>query len=202
MTGDRGEPRDGGFSLIEVMVSMAVMSVFAAVLTGGLIGTFRVFNAADAETVTQGEVSNVYLSLDREIRYATGISLPAVVQGSWYVEYMIKDGTVPMCVELRLPQAGGSLQRRTWPHGGTVPAFTDRIQHVVPVTENGGQVPPFTRSVVSADQDFQRLRLYLTGDSDGGAGTNNPLDVTFTAANTSPQTASDTLCTEARGVSP
>ena len=203
MSADRpGEPLDGGSSLVEVMVSMAVMSLFAAVFTGALVGTFQVFNSADAETVTQSETSDVYLTLDREIRYASGISLPAVVQGHWYVEYLIKDGTVPTCVELRLPDGGGSLQRRSWPQGGTVPVFTNRIQNVGPVTESGGTIPPLTRTAVSADQDYQRLRLYLIGDADNGGGTDNPLDFTFTAANTSGQTSSDTICTEARGVNP
>ena len=195
-----GRPDDHGFSLLEIMVSMAVMALFAAVFTGALVGTLRVFSAADAETVTQSEISNVYLSLDREIRYATGISDPAQVQGQWYVEYLLKDGSVPTCVELRLPVGGGDLQRRSWPQGGAVPAFTTRIQNVGPVTENGSPVPPFTRTDVSGTQDYQRLRLYLSGTGKGGI--DNPLDVTFTAANTSAQTASDTFCTEARGVQP
>ena len=202
MSGAGAEPRDGGFSLLEAMVSMAVMSVFAAVFTGALIGTFRVFTAAEAETVSQGQVSDTFLRLDRQIRYAAGISAPALIQGHWYVEYLIVDGAAATCHELRLPAAGGSLQQRAWPQGGAAPVFTTRIPGVAPVLENGTTLPPFTRFAPGGDQDFQRLRLYLDGDGSTGSGTNNPLDVTFTAANTSSLTASDALCTEARGLNP
>jgi prepilin-type N-terminal cleavage/methylation domain-containing protein len=189
--------RDSGITLIEVVVSMTIMSVAMAIFTGGILQMYRAFNRSDATANAQSQINNAFLRLDKEIRYAAGISTPGSVGSDPYVEFLTTYTGTPVCTELRLRVAAKQLQRRTWVQGSSplVPSAW------VPLASEVSSTQPFTFTAADATFNFQRLQLKLTATSgSGGTATPKQTDVTFTALNTSLTTSSATVCTEGRAV--
>jgi type II secretory pathway pseudopilin PulG len=193
----RGRAGDAGITVIELVVSMSIMSVFLAMFTGGVVAMFRVANRAEAVSTAQSQVNTAFLRLDKEIRYAAGISRPGLVGADPYVEYLTTTTGDPVCTELRLQVASRQLQRRGWTRGAP-PAAPSRW---VPVASGVSAAQPFTVSAADDTFAFQRLRLSLAaGSGSGGGAVSRPAEVTFTALNSSAGTASDTVCTEGRAI--
>jgi prepilin-type N-terminal cleavage/methylation domain-containing protein len=186
---------DAGMTLIEVVVAMTITGVFMAMFTGGVVSMFRSANRTQAVASAQSDVNTAFLRLDREIRYAAGISPPAVVNGDPYVEYVTLNTGTPLCTELRLHVATQQLQRRTWTRGVTPLTPTSWI----PEASNVSSAQPFTFTAPDDTYTFQRLKLDLTSDG-GGTPATRQTDVTFTAMNTSLTTASDNGCTGGRAI--
>jgi len=184
--------RDRGSSLLEMVITVSIMSVFMTVFTTGMIQMYRAANQNQAVADAQTQVHVAFLRLDKQVRYATGIS--AVDPALAYVEFLTTNTGTGTCTELRV--AGRLLQSRSWPQGGA------------PVTGSWATLAsgvsagtPFTREDPSPTQSFQRLRLRLTV-TEGGSGhqVTRATDITFTALNTSLATTSDDDCTEGRTV--
>jgi prepilin-type N-terminal cleavage/methylation domain-containing protein len=203
----------GGLTLIEVMVAMGVMSVVMAIATTAIAQIYQTVNESENTAEAQAQVTRAFARLDQEIRYARSISTPAVLNGDYYVEYLISVDNVDTCVELRLLTSKNYLQRRQWIKNAASLDPTDFITLADVVTSGA----PFT--TIAADRTtltgprFQRLRLtvsaVLGGGTRGGSstsgGTTRQTDVTFSALNATagintngvdPNTAT---CTEARG---
>ncbi len=191
------ERDERGFTLIEVMVAMVVMTVFMAMFTVSMQQMYRATNKTESLSVAQSQISISFLRLDKEIRYAAGISTPGTVGSDSYVEYLTTNGSSPLCTQLRLTGVGRLLQRRTWSQGSS------------PLTPSGWTVlasdvtstQPFTYLAPDASFNFQRLRLkFVANSGSGAAATLKQIDVTFTALNTTLTTSSATVCTEGRAV--
>lgn len=188
---------DTGMTLIELMVSLTVMSVFMTIFTSGVIQMYRAANKDEAASTAQSQVNLAFLRLDKEIRYAAGLSAPDLVGADPYVEYLTTNTGAAVCTELRLHLANGQLQRRTWTRGAVPVTPTPWI----PLASGVSSATPFTVSAADPTYNFQRLRLALTATSGkGGTAVSKQSDVTFTALNTSLGTSSATLCTEGRDV--
>src|SRR4051794_12482703 len=71
-----GPPDDDGFSLIELMVTMTVMSIVMTLFTAGMVQLFSAQNHSDALTGASQQVHVAFVRLDRELRYSSGISAP------------------------------------------------------------------------------------------------------------------------------
>jgi type II secretory pathway pseudopilin PulG len=189
--------RDSGITLIEVVVSMSIMTIVGAIFTAGVLQMFRSANRSEAASTAQSQINNAFLRLDKEIRYAAGISTPGSVGSDSYVEFLTTNTGTPVCTELRLHVATKQLQRRTWIQGSSplTPSTWIPLASLVSSTQ------PFTLSAADATFNFQRLQLKLAGTSGaGGTATSKQTDVTFTALNTSPTTSSATVCTEGRAI--
>jgi prepilin-type N-terminal cleavage/methylation domain-containing protein len=192
---------DAGLTLIELVVSMLIMSIFMVMFTGGILQMYRAANKTESATVAQAQVNLVFLRLDREVRYASGISLPGTYLGDWYVEYVNTSSGTAVCTGLRLNVASGQLQRRTWselaapaPTAAPDPtSWRSLASDVTSVTQ------PFTFLPADDTASFQRLELDIASTSGAGTtGSTRRTDITFTALNTSLTTTSDTVCSEGR----
>jgi prepilin-type N-terminal cleavage/methylation domain-containing protein len=180
---------DSGMSLVEVLVTMVLMSVAMALFTAVALQMYRVQNDTVATANAQTQANQAFIRLDREIRYAAGISVP----NTSYVEYLRTDQPSPTCVELWLDGGAGQLKLRTWVQGGTpTPNWTVLVSDV-------SATQPFTLLPAAAPYYYQRLQLQLTITPSGSTQT-KALSTTFTALNTSLATSSDTVCTEGRQV--
>jgi prepilin-type N-terminal cleavage/methylation domain-containing protein len=96
---------DDGMTMIELMVSMAVMATVMALATAGLIAMFRSSDRADAAATVQQRINGAFDRLDREIRYAKIINKPLASTGpDFAVTYVISDPktNVDTCVQLWL----------------------------------------------------------------------------------------------------
>jgi prepilin-type N-terminal cleavage/methylation domain-containing protein len=197
---------DAGVSLIEVLVAMVIMAVVGVVFTGAMVQTYRVSTTVDTMAQAQAQVRLALQRLDRELRYAYGITTPSTPQeaaadsGTWYVEFMgvDKQTGAQECDQLRLQN--GHLFLRQWPPG-TPPsavqgwmALASNIDMTAFATASApnGPVPfelqaagstPFVTPTVGSQfsPQFQRLRLRLTTQVDRQ---HSSSDVTFTALNT------------------
>jgi prepilin-type N-terminal cleavage/methylation domain-containing protein len=187
------EPEDdAGFSIAELLITMSVLSVVMAMFTAGILQMFNVTDKGEALAVAQAQNTNAFLRLDKEIRYASGISKPGAVGGDPYVEYLLSGTGTPTCYELRVKDS--MLQQRVWPQGGS-PAAGKWVVLASGVASS----TPFTYIAPDASFNFQRLQLKLTATSGlGGRLTAANTDVTFTALNTSLGTSSTSVCTEGR----
>jgi hypothetical protein len=189
--------RDSGITLVEVVVSMSVMSIVLAMFTASVLQMFRSANQDEAISTAQSQVNIAFLRLDKEIRYAAGISTPGPVGADAYVEYLTTNTGNPVCTELRLHVATGQLQRRTWTQGPSPVTPSAWI----PLASNVSSAQPFTFSAPDGTFNFQRLELKVAVSSGtGGTATSKQTDVTFTALNTSLSTSSATVCTEGRSI--
>jgi prepilin-type N-terminal cleavage/methylation domain-containing protein len=205
-----GRAGDAGVSLIEVMVTMAIMSTVGVIFTGAILQLHGAANAVEAMVQAQTQVRLAFQRLDREIRYAHGITVPTTVDeaaaypGAWYVEFLGVDTQTDaaQCSQLRLQD--GQLRLRRWTPGTPPPAslagtvLASEIDMGAFATPSTRSDPvPFERQAASStpfasssgapavganfSPDYQRLRVRLVTRV---AGEPMSSDITFAALNT------------------
>lgn len=188
-------PADRGWSLVETMMSMALMSVAGTIFTAGFAQIYNTFHATQEQTAAQQQLTTAFLRLDREVQYAGALSEPAQVGDDWYAEYLTGVSDTRTCVELRLNAAARRLERRTWINGPTIsptpwsPLASDVTTRV---TEAGAAVAPFTLLPADAAVNFHRLQVTMQGP--GG----RQFETIWPALNAG-LTPNDDICTDARG---
>ncbi len=217
---ERRSPRrdEGGYSLVEVVVTTGMISVLMVIFTTAILQVFRTSGQAESAAAARSQLQLAFQRIDRELRYASWIAQPGTVgTGSTlvhYVEFASSDGQE--CLQLRLrpanplapaddPDGQGVLQLIRWTPGPPVvriqPDPTIASQLVV-------NEPPFERQLAgdlidepgipAFTPDFNRLRVRLNAQV--GPGTAE-VDTTFTALNTSRSTPPTHVCGEGRPTS-
>ncbi|MBG0560391.1 PulJ/GspJ family protein [Actinoplanes aureus] len=193
---------DRGFSLIELVVTMAIMSMVTLVIVGATIeiysGTKRIDNTAEA----RDQLDNSFRRLDRELRYATWVSDPAQASGTWYMDYAIPAG----CRQLKLTD--GVLTLRAWATAATPGPAAAIASGVVPINGTtpfivyrAGAQPyatasPATGMGANYQLDFDQVRLLFNVK----IGTvTMPFDSVFTAQNSTRETTTHT-CSQGRPI--
>ncbi|BFU46782.1 type II secretion system protein J [Krasilnikovia sp. MM14-A1004] len=204
---------DEGVSLVEMMVTMSIMSVVGAMFATGIIQVFRANNLIETRAVAQAQLYMAFQRFDRELRYASWIADPGKVGTRWYVEFADADPT--KCAQLRFdttaqPAANGQdgagiLQLVRWTKGTPPTAastWTTVASNLVEQSYQPFEMQPANStpySSASAGSQFttanQRLRIRLTSRS---AGSTTEVDTTFTAVNTSRDTLATNGCSEGR----
>ena len=195
--------RDDGVTMIEVVVSLTLMAVLMTIFTTAVIDVYRNVNQTEGISTGQSQLNNVFLRLDKEVRYASGISMQGKVGTQWYVEYLNTSRGTEICTQLRLTTTG-LLQRRTWDRNVAPVQPTDWAV----LGSNLGEVtgtPPFAfsaadpSSTTGAASNFHQLTISLAaiGRDDKHVAESS---FTFTALNTSLATTSVGICTEGRAV--
>jgi Tfp pilus assembly protein PilW len=114
--------RDDGVTLVEVTIAMALSVVVGTIFLGGMSQLRSSGAANESLAAAQEQVHLVFLRMERQVRYATGISAPAYVNGSWYVEYATSEAGVDRCTQVRMPDAG-TVQTRVQPTGQAIGAW-------------------------------------------------------------------------------
>jgi hypothetical protein len=161
-------------------MSTVVMTVVMAVFTSSVLSMYRAANSVEAKSVAQTEMSTAMQRMDREVRYAVGISRP--YGSGQYVDFLSVQQGRQTCVQLRVQN--GVLARRTWSYQQNPPAFSAWTTLASGV--NAGA--PFTYLAPTVTLGHQQLRVLLS------VGTGNGKDAnvaTFTAMNSSRTTGND-----------
>ncbi|MFI7599399.1 type II secretion system protein J [Actinoplanes sp. NPDC049681] len=188
---------DAGFTLLELMVSLAILSVAVSIFMTGLVQIFRSTSKIESASIAQSQVETAYDRLDREVRYASALSIQDVVNGDPYIEYRTENSGASLCTELRLHVADQQLQRRTWVDGPAPITPTPWV----PLASGVSGAHPFTSFDADGTNDWQRLTIDLTAVAGGEGGvTSKSLTVTFTALNTSRNTSRIGVCAAGRTV--
>lgn len=182
---------DRGVTLLEVMVGMAVMTVFLGVFTGAIITMFRTSRRTEAVTTSSGDVITAFQRLDASVRYASAVNAAGKVNGSWYVEYLTTASGSSVCTQVRVTTATQQLQSRTWTvnTAGTAsptnPSWTVLASRITNGTAAvGGTTPPvpFATDSAATGVSYQQLRVQLVAEAGSPAVTSNS-QATFTALN-------------------
>jgi prepilin-type N-terminal cleavage/methylation domain-containing protein len=177
-----------GVTLVELVVAMTIMSIFMSIFTAVAVQMFKFESDTESATSAKTQIHLAFLRLDREIRYASGISTPT----SAFVEYVRTDTHDPLCSELWLDPASKALRTRSWTQG-TTPA-----SNWITLATDATATTPFTLFAAAPPYTTQRLNLTITIGPNGGNGPSRVMNATFTAQNTTTSTSSGTVCTEGR----
>lgn len=148
--------REAGFTLIELMVAMAIFTILVAILLLAVSqlarGTVRVQVTAQSTT----EVLLVFQNLDRQIRYADALNAPGSgVSGDRYIEFRTPAASAPSglttCTQWRLHKDDGTIQSRQWTDGpAAVPSsWSTKLNNAIDV---GGADYPFKLDRSSSQQ--------------------------------------------------
>lgn len=189
---------EGGFTMLEMVVGMTLMTIFLGIFTGSIVSMFDSTNKSQSVNNTSAQLNMAFDHLDKTIRYASYIGEPAVaVDGNWYVVFQTTNTGTPVCTQLRIDQTKQQLQRRTWNVTGTAPdtEATDLTawQPLASGITNGGAAAgpdqPFTFTAAGSALTYEQLGFRLLAkDGSGKTETSSLSSVTFTAINTSLQT--------------
>ena len=189
---------DSGFTLTELMVSMAVLGVVMLLVTGAILLASGTAARVDAANASQLQANSAFTKLDRQVRWAAGFSRPGTVGGNQYAEWLYTAGGTPTCFELELDNTGRKLQKRSWTQGD----LTTRTPWQViasGVTSVDAATPPFTLLAANATYPMARLRIAVTANAGGvKARDTSTHDVTYAALNSTGGTVAGSVCTEGR----
>lgn len=198
----RNRRDDRGFTLTELLVSMAILSIVMVVVTGAILQASSTSARVDAAGVSQQQAHQAFDRLDRQVRWAAAFGTQGTVAGNPYVEWLYTASGAPTCNELRIDVAGKRLQQRSWKQGDltTVTPWT-----VVASGITGVAIDANTSGfrVFPSDATFPmaRLRIAVTSTAGGAKATDTAThDVTYTALNSSGSTVPATVCSEGRTV--
>jgi Tfp pilus assembly protein PilW len=185
----RREPADSGVTLLELVVTLALTSIFGLLMVGAIVQTYHVTGDTDAAARAQSQLNTAFLRLDTQLRYAAGISAPGPATGTRrYVEYLTTNSDVDTCGQLRFDAAAKQLQWREWPRGGTPGGWTVLASDVAATT-------PFTFHEAETGDAYQTLTVSLTS----GAGEQpKEFRAVFAALNSTSTVESAGYCVEGR----
>ncbi|SHN20950.1 hypothetical protein [Cryptosporangium aurantiacum] len=188
---------DSGYTLAEAVVTMVLTAAFMAISTTAILALYSSTNRSQAIADAQQQLGIAFGRLDRQIRYASGVSKPGTVNGEPYVEFLTTYTGTPVCTQLRVRPSSGEFQQRTWVQGTGAVTPTPWTQLANGVTA----ATPFTFHAADATYNFQQLGVVLTAVAGGpAASTTRQFTATFTALNTSLSTQSSTACAEGRSI--
>ncbi len=194
---------DEGTSLVELMVGMALLSIFMAMFTGAVVAMNNSENKAQAVNITSSQLNQAYLNLDKTVRYATAISTPGVSpaagsSGDWYVEMQTLNTGTEVCTQVRVDIAAQQLQQRTWNVINTVAstpsAWAPTASGINGTAVAGPTTQPFYL-FTPAKAIYQQLTINLASPSGNGVTyTNSVSTFTFTALNSTKTPPSALFC--------
>jgi prepilin-type N-terminal cleavage/methylation domain-containing protein len=132
-----------GVTMVELMVTIFVFSIFLAIVLSSLIGITNTSTQAQVIARSSTGVLIVFQNFDRAIRYADVINAPGSATGGRYVEFRVpaKDAaSVATCVQWRYVPGTQVIQSRQWPDGATGSA-TAWATKLTSVFDDGANYP-------------------------------------------------------------
>jgi len=192
----RPEPAgDPGYSLIELVVAMGIMSIVMIVMTGAVLQIYSATNQTEGSSFAGEQLGNAFRRLDKELRYATWVAAPGQLPSLWwYLEYAVAGE----CRQLVL-RDDGVLTVASWTPPSSTPGVPAAIASELGVPAgtqpftlyNPGQQPYATASPGTGGvgklyvPEYSQVRVQLTATV---GNVTLPFDTVFTAQNTSRNT--------------
>jgi hypothetical protein len=176
---------------------MAVMMIFLGIFTIAMIGMSKSETKARALSDTSTQVNQAFLWLDRNVRYASGLTSPGSSSGDFYVELSNTGNGSQVCTQVRLHTANNQLQQRSWTVSGS--SYTNLSSWTPIASKIVNTTNPFSvASAATGSELHQQLAVSLT--STGGVASNpttSTSSFTLTAVNSpAPGSVSASLCQE------
>lgn len=196
---------DDGVTLIELTVSLMIMSVMMTMFTTAALQMYRAANKSESMASAQADLNVVFLRLDKIVRYASWISDPQQTGAKHDIRMLTttsSDGQ--RCYGLKV--TGGTASRLLiagWnpddlnerPTVGEYAADTGIWTTLAnDVTAPDGE-KPFERVPADSVQNFDRLQLRLEATKGSNESrTKSDTNVRFTALNSSLARSTTDLC--------
>ena len=180
-------PGNAGLTLVELMISLLVFSIFIAILLSSILGVTRASTQAQVIARAASGTLSVFQNFDREIRYADSVNYPGTgTGGARYVEFRIpavSSATNAICRQWKFDPRTGLLQSRQWfdvaPFSN--PAFVTRLSVVF---DDGGSNYPFAVSPAQISGSAMQ-QLTLTLDAGNASQRGAAISSNFVARNSS-----------------
>lgn len=200
----RNGAQDAGVTLIELVVTMAIMGIFLTIFTGAILSMYRTTNKAESLLDSSAQIHTAFSRLDTSVRYASAVSLPGTdTSDNPSVAFETSYTGTLTCTQLRLDLAQSQLQQRTWTlgeGGATTPtAWRPLASSVGLLTQSGATVQPF-ETIQPTTQPGQvappqQLRVRLASTSGlGQSASTSQTDITFVAFNSAGGAGTSTAC--------
>jgi prepilin-type N-terminal cleavage/methylation domain-containing protein len=190
---------DRGVTLIELVVSLMIMSVMMTIFTTGILQMYQAANKTESLATAQSQLNTVFLRLDKVVRYAAWIS-DVQQDGEKYDVRMLTTGSGDQrCYGLKLNGTENRLLIAQWslddPPTVSVYDGTTIWATLATNVDAPTGLKPFERIPADAIQNFDRLQLDLVATTGSGvSGTKTNTNVRFTALNTSLARSSTDSC--------
>ncbi|SNY66511.1 PulJ/GspJ family protein [Paractinoplanes atraurantiacus] len=198
------EEKDGGYSLLELIVAMGIMSVVLVVVFGGIMQVYSAVNRTEGTSFARDQVAAAFRRLDTQLRYASWLSSKAAVPvgGRYYLEFALPTGCRQLVYD------NGVLTLASW----TAPAAPGKAMVVAselalmpgtaPFTVITPTEQPYASASAGSDAmgsgytpEFYQIRLRLNAT----VGTTTiPFDTLFSAENTTRNTNTENPCSSGR----
>ncbi len=174
---------DEGVTMAEMVAGMALMTVFLGMFTGAVTLLTQGSSRAETLIATSGQLNNVFIRLDKSIRYAAAISTPTLTantSNNYYVEFQTTNTGQAVCTQLQLNTTTSVLRQRTWvvPSSGPITALTD---FTALGTDLRAPTAPFIL-VATGALDFEQLTVTLSSGI-GSSSVTSSSSVTYTSVN-------------------
>ena len=112
--------RDAGFTIIELVVTIALFSIFMSLFIGVVVSLYRSSTWVESTSRSSSGVLVAFQNLDRQVRYADSVNFPGEgASGARYIEFRTPAtslATADVCTQWRL-HPDGRLQFRQWNKG-------------------------------------------------------------------------------------
>lgn len=191
-----GERRDAqaGVTLVELMVTMFVFTIFLGIVLSSLIGLTKASTQAQTVARSSTGVLDIFQKFDRAIRYADVINPPGDTINGRYVEFRVPAaaaGSPATCTQWRYVPLKNIIQSRQWKDGAASPSipFNTKLSYVF----DDGADYPFILTPAGGGSDMQQLTL--TVDAGNAAQKGALISTKFVARNSTVKSNSaGTVC--------
>ena len=193
----RRKPEEKGFTIVEMAVSMLILSIFLVMFMTSMVHIFKPTLQTESMRDSSDQLDLAFLDLDSQVRYAYQIWQPyqgtPSTDDNWDIEYesTFNGAIYPTCTELQYNFHSGELLSASWAQGTTVtPSFKLLANDLT------GTGDPFQVIQNSSNSKVQ-LMVTLSATSGTGGGTETTTSsVTFTALNSLSYQAAGTSNTQ------
>jgi len=192
------EEKQSGFSLIELLVSMGIFTIFLALFMSAVIGLTKGTSKTQITAQTTGEVVSVFKNLDRQVRYADAINAPGTAGGFRYIEFRTPASSsnltpaAVLCTQWRYSPATGVVQMRKW-KDVTAAVMGEWMTQLTDVIDTGAATYPFDMiPATSNGSTKQRLKLSLNAGN-AALNANTEISTTYVARNSSTDSISNVV---------
>jgi hypothetical protein len=188
-----GGTRDAGVSVLELVVAMSLFVTLTGIFLAAVVqmgsATVRTSNTEENAAVAR----KVYTRLDQQVRAASAVNTPEMVNGSWYLEFRteaVPAGQSVRCTQWKLAPSTGTVSFRTFPDTATpgTPAWT-----TVATTFRWTSANPPPLVMLPAGGAYGRQRLAVNLTFQRGSTRSAALDTVLVARNTNLTTPTNTL---------
>jgi len=202
----REQRSDEGFTLMELLVAIGLLSILMAIVTAALVSMFQTVRKQQNQADAIDQIRFVVDKLDKSVRYANAINTPGAgsTAGTLYVEWRIGNLTgatnySQTCNQWRFDSTNGLLQSRTWTEGtsgSTLTSWFTQADHIVQHGSTAVFVLPISTIQGAGAPAKQQLQIAFDATVGTQQSTTRSTQLTLTAANTTSASVAAGKCTD------